>query len=173
LLVSPLISACGNDGIVEQNRPAVCSAAASISAPKPTAASLFSLQDSAVLTADQEHRLGLHRASPEAAEVHVARLAENAASLLQLGDTILVTVSPTRSFNFIGTSANANPGSWSWRGEIPGQAGTLTTVLSEDDLTGTLWYHPSRETAALFRFWPLGGGIHALVCTDASKFGPV
>lgn len=171
LVAAALSTACGVE-IGGPETPAVCTVPASLTAPSPAAPALFILDDSAPLTSEQQSRLADFRALPASAEVHIARLADNALDLLQVNDTLLLTMSPTRSFNAIGTNAQPNNAWWSWQGQIPGQAGTVTLVLSSADVMGTLWHRPASGSGASFSFWPLGGGLHALICNDESKYLP-
>ena len=172
LLVATFMTAACGDPPVEPQTPAVCAVPASLTAPTPAAPALFTLDDSAPLTSEQQRRLADFSALPASAEVHIARLAQNALDLLQVNDTLLLTVSPTRSFNAIGTNAQPNNAWWAWQGKVQGQAGTVTIVLSSDDLLGTLWHRPSSGSGASFSFWPLGDGLHALICNDESKYLP-
>ena len=164
-----VFAACGNDVVGERATPAICRAPAVITATSAGAPALFTLEDSAQLTSGQEHYLGSVRANPASAEVHLARLAPDAAALLQPGDTVLLTVSPTRSFSAIGSRVTP---SGSWEGRIENEFGSALLVLHEGDLTGTLQSVPNGGPISTFAFRPLGGGMHALVCLDASKFPP-
>ncbi len=159
---------CGPVGMDEEETPAVCRAPATATAPIAAADSLFVLLDAPALTKDQARRLELARATRTAAEVHVARLAENAGSLLQPGREMIFNVSPTRKFSVEGLKADTGASYVSFHGRLKGGLGEVTLVHTGEGVTGGL---QSVSTQEMYEFHPIGGGLHTITCVDPTKFG--
>ena len=129
---------------------------------------LWSLDAAPTLTPEQERLVASLRAQPTTAGLHVARLSPSADSLLQLGNEVVLTVSPSRSVVAFGDQVTRRgPNDVSWSGPIDNIVGQATLVLTGVGVTGTL-----QSGNAVYSFAPLGGGLEALTCIDASKFGP-
>lgn len=159
---------CGPVG-TEQERPAVCRPPSATLPPIAAADPLFVLLDAPVLSEEQARRLALTRATPTAAEVHVARLADNAGTLLRPGGQMIFNVSPTRMFSVAGVRADSVNGYVSFYGKLNGGSGEVTLVHNAEGMTGGL---QSVTTQEMYEFHPISGGLHAIVCVDPSKFGP-
>jgi hypothetical protein len=164
------LGACCSDPVrVQDETPAVCRAPATTTAPIAAADPLFVLLDAPALTEDQARRLVLARATRTAAEVHVARLAENAGSLLQPGRQMIFNVSPTRMFSVEGLKADTGASYVSFHGRLNGELGEVTLVRNGEGITGGLQSVSTQET---YEFHPIGGGLHAVTCVDPTRFGP-
>ena len=160
---------------LEPLAPAVCREPplALAAMPLPSAGPLFTLVESPVLDAGQERLLGVIRARPTTARVHVARLAGGAGSLLQAGREITFPVSPERSFTAVGRQVTRRaPDDVSWSGRITGEHGEVTLVLTARGVTGSLHSMPPGGGSTLYAFEPIGGGLQAVVCADPGRLPP-
>jgi len=129
------------------------------------------------LSHQQEALVARIRNRPTAADIHLARFSNAADSLLQAGDTIVLTVAPDQSAIVVGESVSRRaPWDVSWAGPIQGESGWVTLVLTIEGITGTLQGVRKDSTGHLahasYKFEPLGGGLEALVCVDESKYSP-
>lgn len=168
-----------------------CSPAAPGEPPTPTAAvcrhligaddssliahaPLWILDSTASLSIDQERLLANIRSSATTAELHVARLSPDADSLLQLGNSVVLTVAPGRAVIAVGRNVTRRgPSDVSWIGAIENEFGHVSLVLSTIGVTGSL-QSVARESLvhASYRVAPLGGGLQAVICVDPSKCPP-
>lgn len=167
LSLAAALSACGESPVAREEA-AVCNEPFMVEVPI-AGDPLFTLLDAPVLTAEQEQFLAAARSEQAAAKVHVARLAANAAELLQPGREIRLTVSPTRTFSVSGVSLdNAGPDRLFFTGRINGPQGYVNLILSDLSITGSLQAVSTRE---VYAFRPMGAGLHIITCIDPSKYG--
>lgn len=165
----------GCDDVLLPETPAVCpeplpGRAASPAADAPP---LFELVSAPALTPEQEHFLGVIRGEPTTAGVHLARLAEGAAALLEVDRAIRLDVSPAQRFTAVGRRVERRAADdVSWSGRIAGENGDVTLVLTGRGVTGTLQVLPFDAAPATYSIRPLGGGLQAIVCVDQSKLPP-
>lgn len=66
--------------------------------------------------------------------------------------------------NSILPSAHQN-GDYIWYGSIPSNPGSAVFAVHDNEITGTI-----RDDGALFKIEPIGGGHHAIIKVDESKF---
>lgn len=121
--------------------------------------SLFTVVPSPRLNAEQQARLTRIRNRRSSADVNVGLLRAAPAEVLQVGRAVGFDVGPNVRFVATGTRRvrNAN-GTLSWSGSTDRAFGVVQLVLTEKGVTGTL-----RAGASLYRFEPIGGGLHALI----------
>lgn len=163
---------CGGVDSVDSG-PAVCREPAAFAAVPALADSLLVIVPSPALDTAQERRLNLARAEPTAARVDVGRIAANAMEMLQPGRQVVISVSAARSFAVMGQTYSEGLGSSSWMGRIQGENGEVTLVHTFDGITGGLQTAPTDgSTWSVYSFYPIGGGLHAVICVDPSKFPP-
>lgn len=130
------------------------------------AAPLFSITPTPTLTADQERLLTLIRNRPTVLELHVATIRPNAPQLLRSGQPLRFDVSPSVRFVAEAPEVTEDPdGTIFWRGELQGVFGTVQSVLTSTGFTASL-----HTGAALYKFEPIGGALHAL--TRVGNFPP-
>lgn len=171
LLLLPLVAvpACSETPAAPPLNPAVCHAVAA----RPDSellgrAPLWWLDSTSTLTPEQERLLASLRAQPTTAQLYLARLSPAADSLLQLGNEIVLTVSPGRSVVAVGDQVTRRgPNDVSWSGPIDSLFGQTTLILTRVGVTGTL-----HSGNAVYSFAPISGGLEALTCVDASKYLP-
>ncbi len=171
--VLPLTS-CATEHPTAIESLAVCPAPAMASGNSPVSASdtLFEILASPQLTAEQERLLSIIRSQRTTAEVYLARLSDAAEEALEEGNAVVLPVSPTRRFTTVGAWVERRTDSKSFAGPISGEHGWVNLVLTRSGLTGALQSLPRDGEPANYSFAPLGGGLHALVCIDQSKFPP-
>lgn len=129
---------------------------------------LFTIVDQPQLSAEQARFLSVIRERPTTAEVHLARLANTPALLLQKGNALVLNVSPGRLFVAVGEwVTKRGPDDISWSGALQNQFGSAGLVLTKKGITGTI-----RTVSATYWFEPISGGLHALIRVDQSKFPP-
>ena len=169
LLPFVAVPACSETPAELPLTPAVCHAvAARRDAALLGRAPLWSLDSAPPLSVEQQGRLLLIQARSTTADVRLARLATSADSLLQLGNEVVLTVSPGRSVVAVGEQVTRRgPNDVSWGGPIDGIFGWASLVLTNVGITGAL-----HSGNAAYHFEPIGGGLQALTCVDASKYGP-
>jgi hypothetical protein len=173
LSVASALAGCDTPVIVEREGPAVCREPFSPQGAAPLADSLLVIVETPTLTAEQERRLSLARAQETAGRVLVARLTEPAEPLLQPGREFVLSVSPARAFVLVGQQLSSGSGYVGWHGRIAGEIGEAGWVLTHEGITGGLQSIPTDGTVpSLYSIHPLGGGLHAVICLDPSKFGP-
>lgn len=164
---------CGVTDSRQQTGPAVCREPATFAAVPALADSLLVIVPSPALDTAQERRLNLARAPVTAARVDVARLAANAQALLQPGKQVVVNVSAARSFAVTGLQFEERLQAHSYFGRIEGEPGEVNLVLTAEGITGGLQTTPgAASVSSTYSIHPIGGGLHAVVCIDPSKFPP-
>lgn len=165
---------CGvTDSQQQQTGPAVCREPATFAAVPALADSLLVIVPSPALDTAQERRLNLARAQPTAARVDVARLAAGARTLLQPGRQVVVSVSAARSFAVTGLQFEERVQAHSYVGRIDGEPGDVNLVLTAEGITGGLQTTPgAASVVSTYAVHPIGGGLHAVICIDPSKFLP-
>src|SRR5258706_260297 len=122
VLLLPLVavSACSETPAALLLKPAVCHpVAARPDSELSGRAPLWSLDSASTLTPEQERLVASLRAQPTTAELYLARLSPSADSLLQLGNEVVLTVSPGRSVVAVGDQVTRRgPDDVSWSGPI-------------------------------------------------------
>lgn len=169
------LSGCSAGLLPPEERAAVCPEPSGYVAPPAVPAdSLFVLLQEPALTAEQQGFLAAIRSQPTTARVHLARLVEGVESILQADRPVALNVSPTRSFVAVRTDAGTrDAGVLSWHGSISGEYGTANLVLTGKGMTGVLQSLPAGAPSVVYSIQPIGGGLQALVCVDASKVPPL
>jgi len=90
--------------------------------------------------------------------VNLGLLTAAPAALLQVGRAVRFDVGPNVRFSATGNRSVLNPnGTLSWSGPTDVAFGSVQLVLTEKGVTGDL-----RVEGSLYRFEPIGGGLHAL-----------
>lgn len=120
------------------------------------------------LSSQQDARLVRARGKSESKMVRVGRLNSAASQLLQRGNRITLSLSPTIAVVATGSVEvrHAN-GRVSWAGATADSLGWVQLVLAPAGLYGMV-------TSGKSRYWiePIGEGLHAIVELDDSKFPP-
>lgn len=178
LLVGALaLASCGPGGQAaptEPEAPAMCAqpAANRTNPPVSPGQSLFALIDEPQLTADQKDLLAFIRAEPTAAEVRFAVLVDSALSRLEKDSTLVFPVAPGLRFAAVGQYVRRQaPDSAYWQGPAIGEDGQINVRLSGDEVVGSVQAFLPPGPPLMYSFKPLGGGLHAVVCIDPSKWG--
>lgn len=131
---------------------------------------LLTLVDSSAVTGPEAlGRLQRERDLPWAADVRVARVSPTAASLLGVGQTIAIDVSPGRRFVALGERMTRRADDdISWHAELCGAVfGSVDLVLTPRGVTATL-----RANRAVYGIRPIGDGFHAITLVDQRKMPP-
>ena len=160
------LAGCADEPFVPE-RPAVC-AESPRPAGQPSATPLLALVPEPALTAAQQELLGYIRARPASAEVHIGRLADDAAALLRARQPLEIAVSPTRGFVVVPNEVIPRSDGVSWSGGLAAEQGNAFLVLTSTGISGSV-------ASALNQSYSLesvGGGLVAVVCVDRSKHLP-
>ena len=165
-LATLALAGCGDAPFVPE-KPAVC-AESPRPAGQPSATPLFALVAAPALTAAQEELVGYIRARPASAEVHLGRLADDAAALLRAKQPLEIPVSPTRGFVAVPTEVIPRSDGLSWSAGLAAEQGNVFLVVTPAGIAGSVGtaLHQS------YTLESIGGGLVAVVCTDRSKFLP-
>lgn len=190
LTLGPALAACADDdGIVAPlTRSAVClDDGASPASTVPVigerdVVDLFMTAEGPSLTTKQQWRLSNIEEQEYTLEVHITRLVEDAFLLLEGGRAFGVRLSPSArvvtTIDSITVDEPLEEGesrTISWYGPLTGRPGDISMSVSADgNAYGGLIVNPapSRETS-IYDIWALGGGLHAMVCVDWTKFGAI
>jgi hypothetical protein len=135
--------------------------------------SLFLETDASVqnLPAQQSRSLEALKARPTSAAVHVMRLADTPAALLEQGKALTLNVSPGKSVVVVGKQVQQRSRSGiSWAGPLQGENGWATLILTDKGITGTLRSGTPQSGFTFYRFEPIGDDLQAVVRVDASQF---
>ena len=163
---------------IEAEGAAVCTRVAPASDSAVAAhAQLWTIEPTTVLSMEQQTWLSRLRDEPTTAEVHVARLSPVADSLLFLGSAVVLPMAPGEAVVAVGDNVERRgPTDVSWTGPIAGEFGRATLVLSGRGITASMQSvrtdDADRLVIASYRATPIGGGLEAVVCIDASKLPP-
>lgn len=131
---------------------------------------LFSVVSDPRLSSEQKHWLSVIWNRPTTMELHTARLADNAASLLEEGRAIRLDTSPSHYAIAVGEQVERRaPDDISWSGDLQNDYGSATLVLTGKGVTGSLqrW---NDGNALNFKFEPIGNGLQALICVDTDTY---
>lgn len=161
-------AACASDGVSPEPRPAVCRepALAELSADVPA---LWTDAGDAPLTDGQAGFLAQVRAEPWAARVHLARLADGADALLRSAERVAMPVAAGKGFVAVPREVTVRgPADLSWWGNVEGVPGGTHLVLTGSGVGGSLQVMPVQGPSVTYVIQPLGGGLHAVTCVDAS-----
>ncbi len=126
--------------------------------------SLFEKVLNADLTPQQSEALAALQKSPTASKVEVVRinpklLFDNTHIKLDIGQNLNVTMTG-RAFDV------KNPNVYSWTGQTEGAVPQVSTFFVQgQNVTGTVF-----SNQGIVRVRPIGGGLHALINVDTSKF---
>lgn len=192
LTLGPTVAGCADDAddgmVAPVTHSAVCldngaSPASTVAVAGETdVVDLFAIVDEPSLTTEQQWRLSEIEKQEYTLEVHITRLAEDAFLLLELGRSVGIRLSPSARVvgrvDHITANEPLEKGesrSISWDGPLTGRPGDVSMTVSADgNALGGMIVNPapSRETS-IYDIWPLGGGLHAMVCADWTKFGPI
>jgi hypothetical protein len=175
LAVGCALAGCeGGDLLPPEERAAVCVEPSGYPAPQAYSSdSLFVPLDEPALTAEQEQRLAIIRGQPTTARVLVARLAADADEMLQSGGSVMLTVSPTRSFMVAATYAGRRDADvFAWHGRIVGDYGDATLILTSKGITGAMQVLPPGLPSTTYSIQPIGDGLQAIVCVDQGRIPP-
>ena len=151
--------------------PPVCREPASVPAP-PAAAladSLLVIIPEAVLTAEQAARVADIRSRPWAARVEIARIADDAAQLLQPGREFMVGVSATRSLAMQGEHISPSANYIYWSGRVTGEFGESSLLFNHMGVYGGVTSIPGSGPGVTYGIEPIGDGLHGVVCVDGSR----
>lgn len=131
---------------------------------------LFTIIDQPQLSARQQEFLSIIRERPTTIEVHLARLANTPAALLEKDRALGLPVAPGKLLLATAEQVTKRgPDDISWSGSLQGQFGSAGLVLTEKGITGSLWVWDNGNLLN-FRFEPISGGLQALIRVDQSKF---
>ena len=117
--------------------------------------SLFLETDASVqnLPAQQSRSLETLKARPTSAAVHVMRLADTPAALLEQGKALTLNVSPGKSVVVVGKQVQQRSRSGiSWAGPLQGENGWATLILTDKGITGTLRSGTPQSGFTFYRF---------------------
>ncbi len=116
-------------------------------------------------TPAQNARIARLRAEPTAKSVTLIRL--NPAALA--APQARVSIAGTRSLSLTRESLgpNAATNNYALKGGVPGVPGQATLIVNNSDVTGTV-----NDGKDVYRIEPVGGGVHAVVKLDTSRFPP-
>lgn len=115
-------------------------------------------------TPEQSQRINQLRQQPTTKTLDLVRI--NVAALN--ADQAKLTLSTTRALTFSKKSIEKkSETNFIWEGTLPNGPGTATIVVREGNATGAI-----RDNLDLYRIEPIGGGVHALIRIDQSKFPP-
>jgi hypothetical protein len=115
-------------------------------------------------TPEQERRIAQLRKQPTTKDLQLVRI--NVAALQ--GDKATVTFPDGKKLNFNRQSIEKkNETNFIWHGTIAEGPATATLVVHDGNVTGTIQI--GRD---LYHIEPVGGGVHAIVQIDTSKFPP-
>lgn len=129
---------------------------------------LFTLVPATGLPGAQEARLSSIRGRPTSAEVHVGRLTATPGRVLQRGRAVRISLSQTVHVVAVGERVSQEePQVISWAGSTRDGSGWVELVVTGSGATGTVWVGQT-----LYRFEPIGGGLHALIRVDLEKLPP-
>ena len=170
--VALLLSGCADlSGPNLTRGPAVCRESAAEPAPSAAALadSLLVIIPDAALTAEQAARVDGLRSRPWAARIEIARIADDAAELLQPGREFMVGVSPTRSFPLQGQRFSPFSSYLYWSGRVTGEFGEASLAFDHNGVYGGLTSIPRDGAGTTYGIEPIGGGLHAVTCVDGSK----
>ena len=113
---------------------------------------------------DQSQRVSLLRQRPTTKSLDLVRIDLGA---LQ-GDSAKLTLPSSRTLTFSKQSVEATGGTnFIWHGTLSEVPGTATLVVRNGNTTGTV-----QDGQDLYHIEPVGGGVHALIKIDPSKFPP-
>lgn len=115
-------------------------------------------------TPDQLQRIDRIRQQPTTKSLDLVRI-DTAA--LQ-GDSASLNVPNQRALTFSKQSVETKGAdNFIWQGKLSDVPGTATLVVHDGNVTGTV-----QDGTDLYRIEPVGGGVHAIVKVDQSKFPP-
>ncbi|HYG63287.1 MAG TPA: M12 family metallo-peptidase [Thermoanaerobaculia bacterium] len=116
------------------------------------------------LNATQRQYLGHIEQRPTTISVTLGRV--DVAALER--DKMRITVSPTKALVLTKDEVTArDEAGFTWVGSFPGASGQTILVVSDGNITGTI-----RDETTFYQLEPVGGGMHALVAVDPSRFPP-
>jgi hypothetical protein len=115
-------------------------------------------------TPDQTQRISQLRKQPTTQDLQLVRI--NVAALQ--GDKATVTFPRRKTLTFNRLSIEKkNETNFVWHGRMAELPGTATFVVHDGNVTGTIQNGPE-----LYHIEPVGGGVHAIVQINSSKFPP-
>ena len=115
-------------------------------------------------TADQTRRIDQLRKQPTTKDLQLVNITVAA---LQ-GDKATFTVPGRKTLIFNRESIEKkNEANFIWHGRMAELPGTATLVVHDGNITGTIQNGPD-----LYHIEPVGGGVHAIIQIDTSKFPP-
>ena len=124
---------------------------------------LFIPLAAAAAAADQSRSLDLLRQVPTTRSIELVRI--NGEALRGPTATMALADGPAQATRH--TTLARSGDDFTWIGEMPGGAGEATLVVRGGNVTGSI-----RKGKDLYRVAPVGGGVHALVSVDESRFPP-
>ena len=115
-------------------------------------------------TPDQSQRINQLRQQPTTKSLQLVRV--DVAALQ--GDNTSLTIPSQQTLTFSKQSVETMSGAnFIWHGKLSNVPGTATLVVHNGNITGTV-----QDDHDLYRIEPVGGGVHAIINIDSSKFPP-
>jgi hypothetical protein len=115
-------------------------------------------------TGEQSRRIEQLRKQPTTKDVQLVHI--NVAALGGEKATLTVPGRKTLTFNRLSIEKKSET-NFIWQGRIAELPGTATLVVHDGNITGTI-----QNDAELYHIEPVGGGVHAIIQIDQSKFPP-
>src|SRR5262249_15631633 len=114
--------------------------------------------------AAQAQRIDQFRQRPTTQSLSLVRIDLDALR----GNEVRITMPDARTLTVSGRAQDQKSASdFTWVGGLPGVPGQATLVVRNGDVTGSI-----NDGTNLYRVEPVGGGVHALIKVDQSRFPP-